>query len=159
MAITYNSLGALQPNKDFRAPLAWANTMIPSFKPLASSFTENKVGKEVNGFFQSTQLFTQCISMLYTEISVLCYYVRFSQIQSHLYYQCFSMVPLVKSETQPSACASPESPRRSLTSLTATHESSLSKLIAGSLTTINISHKFRSAEWRFLHVLSHVRFN
>ena len=28
-AITYNFLGALQPNKDFRAPLAWANTMIP----------------------------------------------------------------------------------------------------------------------------------
>jgi len=31
MAITYNSLGAQQPNKDFRAPLAWANTMIPRF--------------------------------------------------------------------------------------------------------------------------------
>ena len=30
-AITCNSLSTLQPNKDFRAPLAWANTMIPSF--------------------------------------------------------------------------------------------------------------------------------
>ena len=30
-AIAYNSLRALQPNKDFRAPLAWANTMIPRF--------------------------------------------------------------------------------------------------------------------------------
>jgi len=27
-AITYNSLGAMQPNKNFRAPLAWANMMI-----------------------------------------------------------------------------------------------------------------------------------
>ena len=50
-AITYNSFGALKPNKDFRALLAWANMMIPSFQLLASSFTENKAGKEVNGFF------------------------------------------------------------------------------------------------------------
>ena len=30
-AITYNSFGALQSNKDFLAPLAWANKMIPRF--------------------------------------------------------------------------------------------------------------------------------
>jgi len=35
-------------------------------------------------FFQNPQLFTQCISMLYTEKSVLRYYVRFSQIRSQL---------------------------------------------------------------------------
>ena len=51
---------------------------------LAPSFTENKAGKEVNGFFQNMQLFTQCVSMLYTEKSVLRYYVQFSQIRSHI---------------------------------------------------------------------------
>ena len=30
-AITYNSFGALQLNKDFQAPLALANKVIPSF--------------------------------------------------------------------------------------------------------------------------------
>jgi len=42
------------------------------------------VGKEVEGFFHKTQLFTQCVSMLYAEKSVLRYYVWFSQIRSHL---------------------------------------------------------------------------
>ena len=31
MAITYDSFGALQSNKDFRASLTWANKMILSF--------------------------------------------------------------------------------------------------------------------------------
>jgi len=80
--ITYNSL---QPNKDFRAPLAWANKMIPRFncRPLPSLKTRRI--KKLTDFFQNTQLFTQCVSMLYTEKSVLRYYVRFSQIRSHIF--------------------------------------------------------------------------
>ena len=50
-AIPYKSLGVLQPNKYFRAPLAWANMMILRFYPLAPSSTENKVGKELTDFF------------------------------------------------------------------------------------------------------------
>jgi len=40
-ALTYNSFDALQPNKDFQAPLAWANMMIPVFNrwPLSSPRT------------------------------------------------------------------------------------------------------------------------
>ena len=31
--ITYNSLGALQPDKDFQAPLAWANIQVLTVDP------------------------------------------------------------------------------------------------------------------------------
>ena len=84
-AITYNSLGALQPNKDFRALLA---RLYPVFNrwPLPSPRT--RWVKKWTDFFQNTQLFTQCISMLYTEKSVLRYYVQFSQIRSHKTKKC-----------------------------------------------------------------------
>ena len=49
---------------------------------LAPSFTMNKTCKEIYRFFQSVQLFTQCISI---EKSVLHYYVWFSQIWSRIY--------------------------------------------------------------------------
>ena len=66
MAITYNSLSALQPNKDFRPPFAWANTMIPRFNhwPLPSPRTR-RVKKLTDSFKKCN--FTQCVSMLYTE--------------------------------------------------------------------------------------------
>jgi len=56
-------LGALQPNKDFQAPLAWANTMTPRFSPLAPSFT---AGKEVNGIFSKYAIiYPMCFNALY----------------------------------------------------------------------------------------------
>jgi len=84
MAITCNSSGALQSNKDFQLLLLGQIRWYPAFKywPLSSS-PKNKARKEANGFFQNTKLFTRCISMHYAEKSVLHYYVRFSQIQSH----------------------------------------------------------------------------
>ena len=70
-AITHNSLGALQPNKDVRAPLAWANTMISRFSPLAPSFTKNKAGKEVNRFFSRYAIiYPICFNPLHWKICV-----------------------------------------------------------------------------------------
>ena len=84
MAITYNSLGALQP-KIFELPLLGQIWWYPVFNrwPLPSPRTRRV--KKWTDFFQNTQLFIQCISMVYTEKSVLRYYVRFSQIRSHMH--------------------------------------------------------------------------
>jgi len=72
--IIYNSFGALQANKNFQTPLA---SLYPDFNccPLPS-FTKNDACKEATIlFFQNLQLFTQCISILYADKSVLHYYV------------------------------------------------------------------------------------
>jgi len=78
-AITYNSFGPLQSNNNFELLLLGRIIWYSGFNrwPLPSPRT-----MRVKNFFQNMQLFTQCISMLYTEKSVLCYYVRFSQIRS-----------------------------------------------------------------------------
>ena len=81
MAITYNSFGTLQANEDFRAPLAWVNTMIPRFEPLAPSFTKNKAGKQVYEFFQNTQILPNVFQYF---ILKNLYYTTFLQIQSHM---------------------------------------------------------------------------
>ena len=54
-----------------------------------AAFLHREQGKQRSEriFFQNTQLFTQCVSMLYTEKSVFhyyCTYVRFLQIRSHI---------------------------------------------------------------------------
>ena len=45
---------------------------------------EQGVKRKLMEFFQNMQLFSQCIAMLYTEKSVLHYYVWFSQIRSQI---------------------------------------------------------------------------
>ena len=78
-------MGALQPKKDFQAPLAWANTMIyPGFNRWPLPLPRTKRVKKLTDVFQKKQLFTQYVSVLYAEKSALRYYVRFLQIQSQL---------------------------------------------------------------------------
>ena len=70
-AITYNSLGALQPNKDFRALLAWANTMIPRFYrwPLPSPRTR-RVKKWTDFFSNYAIIYPMCFNALYWKICI-----------------------------------------------------------------------------------------
>ena len=69
--------------KDFWALLACANTMIPRLAQLAP---RTRRVKEVNRFFSKYAIIYPICSMVHTEKSALCYYVRFSQIRSHLTY-------------------------------------------------------------------------
>ena len=50
--------------KDFWAPLAW---WYPGFNHLPLPSSRTRCVNKLTDFFQNTQLFTQCISMLYTE--------------------------------------------------------------------------------------------
>jgi len=83
-AITYNSFGVLQSNKDFRAPLLGQIRWYQGFNCWQLPLPRTMRVKSLRIFFQNMQSFTQCISMLYTEKSVLRYYVRFSQVRSQL---------------------------------------------------------------------------
>jgi len=107
-AITYNSLGSLQPNKDFRAPLAWVNTMIPRFNrwPLPSPRTRQV--KKLTDFFQKTYNVFQCFML---KKSVLRYYVWFLQIQSPMsYHFCLFMSSTAWSKLFFVTCVYIESP-------------------------------------------------
>ena len=91
ITLIYNSFGVLQSDKkNFQPLLLGRIRWYTSFNHWPLPFTKIKACKEINWFFfQNTRLFTQCISMLYTEKHILHYYSRFSQIQLQIVMKFF----------------------------------------------------------------------
>ena len=71
-AITYNSFGALQSNKDFWALLTWANKIMISFNHWSLSSLRARRVNKLTDFFQNTQsFFPMYFNALYC-IALLC---------------------------------------------------------------------------------------